>query len=81
MTDLQKEAEAFLELKGISGQQNKTISEWIVEFSTQSKHVQAKKLKAQIEVLDTIISNCYSTFTQLEVNKYLIKIEQQLNQL
>jgi hypothetical protein len=73
MTDLQKEAEAFLELKGISGQQNKTISEWIVEFSTQSKHVQAEKLKAQIEVLR---KSSYVPYKEL-----IEEIKQQLNQL
>lgn len=46
-----------------------------------SKYVQREKLKAQIELLKNIISNCVLRDTASEVRNYLYELQQQLKEL
>lgn len=46
-----------------------------------SKATQAKILQAQIDLLYTILKNCYLKSTQIEILQYLNKFQEQLEQL
>jgi hypothetical protein len=82
MIDVNKEAEEFLKSKGLTGQQNKTISEWMVEFLNNSKAIQAKVLQAQIDLCNRALSWSNKVDpTSDYIEKELIALQQQLKQL
>jgi len=74
MIDINKEAEKFLRFKGLTGQQNRTIAEWMVAFANNSKATQAKVIQAQINVLrniqlplsKSVADNSYEMIEQFE---------------
>jgi hypothetical protein len=76
MIDLNKEAEEFLKSKGITGQQNKTIAEWLTNFANTSKYVQAEKIKFTIEQLYKFRESTFGKGKNI-----IIELEQQLKQL
>jgi polyhydroxyalkanoate synthesis regulator phasin len=82
MIDINKEAEEFLKSKGLTGQQNKTISEWIIEFLNNSKAAQARVLNAEIERIEIVI-NCYNLLHEdiSDLKLTISRLQQQLKDL
>jgi hypothetical protein len=95
MIDLKKETEKFLLDKGYKGFASHTLfPKFMAEFATQSKYVQAEKLKAQIEVLefakecieialfkDGLEEYSDSYYELIEIENKLAEKRQQLNAL
>jgi hypothetical protein len=82
MIDINKEAEEFLQSKGLNGQQNRTISDWIIEFVSNSKVTQVKVIQAQIDLCNRALSWSNEVDpTSDYIEKELIALQQQLKQL
>jgi dTDP-glucose pyrophosphorylase len=88
MIDINKEAEeygwriktnTFSDPVKANDLANSAIQDFIAGHN--SKATQAKVIQAQIDLLYTILKNCYLKSTQIEILQYLNEFQDQLEQL